>query len=272
MMRALLALALVQVLLGVGLAVSGPGENGVSVDDPDGAPAGEVPGPPATPGESPGSPADGTPPDPPGVPPPSGVPPEPTDPAIPPTAAGSRAPAALPIHGTYEQLKPQEQRDVASDPPYQPMVEGRVVDRTYWRVSAYRQPTGGICFETATWDPATSSGGSGGGGQADCKSNTEWDWGGTSSGERYVALVGYAPADAHEIELVTKDGRRGRVGGVFQDPMGVSFFAAWMECGGSDLDRFDALDRAGKVLSTYSFEDFPEGMPSWFCDFLKESG
>lgn len=89
-MRALLALALVQVLLGVGLAISGPGDDGLSVDDPNGAPADDIPDVPAGPGEAPESPADGTPPPAPGLPPPAGGPADPPapDPTIPPTAAG----------------------------------------------------------------------------------------------------------------------------------------------------------------------------------------
>ena len=187
-----------------------------------------------------------------------------------PTAAPGAAPWKL--HGTYEQLKPQEQRMVASDPPYEPMVEGRLVDGSFWRMSAYQQPTGGICFESRQWDPETNSGGGGGAGQTDCKGDSEWDWGMTASGERYVGIVGYAPVEAHEIEFVTRDGRTDRVGGVFKSAMGVSFFTAWVECGGPDLERLDALDRNGKTISTLSFKEFPEGMPSWFCDFIQESG
>lgn len=192
--------------------------------------------------------------------------------SVKPPPAGAQAPPPLELHGTYDQLKPDEQRYVASDPPYEPMVEGRLVDGTFWRVSAYQRPTGQICFETSRWDPEKNSGGSGGGGQVDCKGNSTWEWGMTASGDRFVALVGYAPVNAHEVELVTKDDRRGRVGGVFKTAMGVSFFAAWIECGGPDLDRMDALDPSGKVVSTLSFKDFPQGMPSWFCDFIKESG
>lgn len=192
--------------------------------------------------------------------------------ATPPVPNAARGPAPLKLHGTYEQLKPAEQRRVAADPPYEPMVEGRLVDGSFWRVSAYQQPTGGICFESNQWDPNTNSGGGGGGGDTGCKPGSEWNWGMTARGDRYVGMVGYAPVDAHEIELVTKEGGTGRVGGVFKSEMGVPFFAAWMECGGPDLDRLDALDRNGKVISTLSFKDFPEGMPSWFCDFLKESG
>lgn len=187
-----------------------------------------------------------------------------------PRPSGKPAPAPLKLHGTYEQLKPEEQRMVTSDPPYESAVEGRLVDGSFWRLSAYKQPTGGICFESNQWDPRTRSGGGGGAGQTDCKGSSQWNWGMTASGDRYVGLVGYAPVDAHEIELVTKDGGKGRVGGVFKTAMGVSFFVAWLECGGRDLDRVDALDRNGKVLSTLSLKEFPQGMPSWFCDFLKE--
>lgn len=267
-MRGILALALVQALLGVGLAIRGPGDDGVSLDDPDAAPASEIPGAPTS-GEGPGAPVEPTPAPPPGESPP-GVG---TDPTIPPAAAGRpQAPPPLKLHGTYKQLKPDEQRRVASDPPYEPMVEGRLVDGTFWRLSAYQQPTAKICFETSRWDPRRNSGGSGGGGHTGCKGNSEWNWGMTASGDRYVALVGYAPLDAQEIQLVTKEGGTGRVGGVFKAGMGVSFFAAWIECGGPDLDRLDALDANGKVLSSLSFRDFPQGMPSWFCDFIKESG
>ena len=170
---------------------------------------------------------------------------------------------ALPIRSTYEKLTPQEQAHV--DRGGEAIIDGRVVDGRYWRLSASFSGDE-VCPQKSHWDPETGSGGSGGGG---CSSKSEWGLSasGPAGDYPYLGMHGYAPAEAQEFEFIAKDGRRGRVGGVYRPEMGVSFYVAWLDCDGPDLERINALAADGRVVSSYSFEMFGEiGWPSWPCN------
>ena len=169
------------------------------------------------------------------------------------------------IHSWYDQLSPEEDGRVASEPPFKSVVEGRLIDGSYWRLSAYEAPTGEICTERRQISPD----GTGGGSCADYKRTGQWAWGLGGRGKRYMSLDGFAPLEAETIRLVATDASRGAVPGAFRSDMGVTFYVAFLECGGPDLAQLEALDSAGNVLSTY---DFPNefGVPSYLFEFLAD--
>ena len=257
-MRGLLALALVQVLLGAVLAVVGPDEDGVSVEDPAGSTTTQPPGQPPGPGEAPGTPGDGTPPAVPGMPPPSDESPAPT---IPPTAsAGPEDPAegssdTLEIHSSYEELTPAEQRAVSSPPPYRPVVEGRVSTGSYWRISAHTSD-GQICFDFRAGQDSEGHRVS-----EQCNPVDHWEILWLSDGE-LATFAGYATVEVKEFELLMSDGRSGRVPAAFSEHEGAAFFAAWIQCGSPDIDRIRALDDQGRERSRLRF---PPGEPAEVC-------
>jgi len=149
--------------------------------------------------------------------------------------------------------------------PYEAVVEGRVSDGVYWRLSAYLQ-IDEICPEKNHHDPETGGGGGGGGG---CTPRSERGLAASGPGSSdYLGMHGYAPAEAQQFEFVAKDGRRGRVGGVYRPDMRVSFYVAWLDCQGPDLDRIDALAADGRVVSSYNFAEQLGGIgwPSWPCN------
>jgi len=87
-----------------------------------------------------------------------------------------------------------------------------------------------------------------------------------------TGAVGFVPGEAADIALVAKDGRVGKVPGVHRPDMGVSFFLAYVECGGPDWERLEARDGTGTVLSTYGFDYLDVGMPSWSCEQNAKAG
>jgi len=182
--------------------------------------------------------------------------------------SGAERKRELEIHSWYDQLSPEEDRRVASEPPFNSVVEGRLVDGSYWRLSAYERPTGEIRTERRQISPN----GTGGGGCSDYKRTTQWAWGLGGRGTRYMSLDGFAYLEAETIRLVAKDARTATVPGAFRPDMGVSFFLAYVECGGPDWERLEARDGTGAVLSTYEFDYLDVGMPSWVCEQNAKAG
>lgn len=176
----------------------------------------------------------------------------------PPSPAGA---PRYPVLSEYSQLSEEEAQWVANGPPYETLVEGRVVGtKRVWRTSGFHRPDGKICSEIQHWNPDSSSGGSGSG---DCMSASEWAWGAGGPEDLY-GFNGFAPVAASTIRIVGHDGSTAEVPGVHRADMGVTFFVAWVNCDAPDIERFEAV-RDGRVVSTHSMA--PIEMPSMMCNF-----
>jgi len=152
-----------------------------------------------------------------------------------------------------------------AEPGDETVIEGRRDDGAKWRMYARRQASGDVCVRSFAWNVESGRGGGGSHGD-DCPAATEWGFTTSSDNEIYMGAVGFAPGEAAEVALVAKDGRVGKVPGVHRPDMGVSFFLAYVECGGPDWERLEARDGTGAVLSTYEFDYLDVGMPSWSCE------
>lgn len=210
---------------------------------------------------SPGSALPGQAPTPGGVPPTGDL----AGPAAPPASdPGGERPTPIQIFSKYDKLTPEEGRYVEAGPPFEPVVEGRLVDGSVWRLSAYERPTGEICSERNQWNPERGSGGGGGG---DCRNKKEWDFGGGGSGDRYMAVNGFAPLNAATFRIVAKNATEASVPGAFHSKMAVTFFLGYIGCDGPDVARLEALDANGRVLGTYEVPDIGGfGFPSQICE------
>ena len=191
---------------------------------------------------------------------------------VPPSdSPSSRATGTFPTYGTYEPLKPEDRYPMNPRPEgWDTVMEGARQDGSKWQLYAHRNGSGGVCVRSFAWDNRTGRGGGGGHQESDCPSpERNWGWTLSDDGEGYVAVQGFAPAGAARIVLVARDGREAAVPAVSHSGFGVSFFMAWLDCETPDLSRFEAREASGRLMGTYSLEEFP--IPSTHCELVSRN-